>query len=213
LLEAIGGPIHVAIVPTAQADGGSDPVRAGNKGVHYFERLGASAENVLIIDQETAADQRILTPLTKANLIYIIGGNPGYLMRSLRNTPALQAISDAWNNGAAVVGSSAGAMMLCAAQLGGPNGVAEPWIAGAGFVPYVLAAVHHERTPDAWGIDLLKMLPADYSVIGIDACNLAAWRPDGVWQMFGNDSVRVYAADKSNPCRYKHDELWTLPYT
>jgi cyanophycinase-like exopeptidase len=212
LLEMIGKQVRVAIVPTAQADGGSDPVRAGNNGVRYFERLGAFAENVMITDRESAADPQLIECLTRANLIYIIGGNPGYLLQTLRNTPALQAIIDAWNNGTALVGSSAGAMMLCAAQLGPPSGVTQLWIAGIGLVPGVLAAVHHEHSPDGWGIDLLKRLPPDYSVIGIDACNLAVWQPDGKWRMFGGDSVRVYTSGENAPRRYRHGETWTLPH-
>lgn len=212
LLDAIGGPVHVAIVPTAQADGGSNPERAGNTGVRYFEQLGASAENVLITDRVRAADQQLIQRLTKANLIYILGGNPGYLLQTLRNTAVMEAITDAWHVGTTVVGSSAGAMMLCAAQLGRPSGADEPWIAGIGLVPHVLAAVHQERASDAHGSTLLQMLPPDYSVISIDACNLAAWRPDGAWQMFGNGSVRVYASGEANPRRYRHNDIWTMPY-
>lgn len=211
LLAAIGDRLHVAVVPTAQADGGSNPVRAGNNGVRYFERLGASAENVLITDRTSAADPELVARLAVANLIYLIGGNPGYLLRSLRDTPAMQAIIDAWQGGTAVVGSSAGAMSLCAAQLGGPSGAREPWIAGIGLVPRVLAAVHHERTADADGLRLLRMLPPKYAVLGIDACNLAAWHPDGTWQMFGNGSVRVYTPGAAQPQRYAHNQTWSLP--
>jgi len=210
LLAAMGGTIHIAVVPTAQADGGSNPVRAGGNGVRYFERLGASAENVLITDRASAADPQLVARLKEANLIYIIGGNPGYLLGALRDTPAMQAVIDAWHGGVAVVGSSAGAMILCAAQRGGPSGAPEPWIAGIGLVPRVLAAVHHERASDAHGMSLLQALPPEYAVLGIDACNLAAWRPDGMWQMFGDGSVRVYTPGAAHPQRYAHNQTWSL---
>lgn len=211
LLAAIGGAIHVAIVPTAQADGGSDPVRAGNNGVRYFERLGASAENVLITDRHSAADERLVARLRAANLIYLIGGNPGYLLRELRDTPAMAAIEAAWRGGATLVGSSAGAMILCAALLGRPSGSPAPWIAGLGLVPRALAAVHHERAAQGWVASLQQTLPPDYVVLGIDASNLAAWRPDGSWQMFGDGSVRVYAPGASGVQRHTHGQTWTLP--
>ena len=211
LLDAIGGMIHIAVVPTAQADGGSNPVRAGNHGVRYFERLGASAENVLIVDRASAASTQFVARLGKANLIYVIGGNPGYLLRTLRDTPAMQAISDAWQNGVAVVGSSAGAMLVCAAQLDGSHGSRSVWTRGIGFVPRVLAAAHHEGTSDAEGIRIRQLLPAEYTVLGIDACSLAVWRPDGLWQMFGNGSVRVYTPGADHSRRYVHNQTWSLP--
>ncbi len=166
---------------------------------------------MLITDRASAADPQLAARLAKANLIYLIGGNPGYLLGALRDTPAMQTIIDAWQRGVALVGSSAGAMILCAAQLGRPSGAPEPWIAGIGLVPRVLAAVHHERASDAYGMSLLQMLPPEYAVLGIDARNLAAWRPDGMWQMFGNGTVRVYTPGANHPQRYVHNQTWSLP--
>lgn len=211
LLDALShDQIHVAVVPTAQADGGSNPVRAGNNGVRYFEQLGATAENVLITDRESAADPALVERLSAAQLIYLIGGNPGYLLRTLRDTPTLAAIEAAWQSGTAVVGSSAGAMVLCAAQIGRYSGSREPWIPAFGLVPQVLAAVHHERAPVAEGFALRDTLPPGYTVIGVDACNLAAWQPDGAWQMFGSGSVRIYRPGASEPERYTHGQRFTL---
>ena len=211
LLAALGGHVRIAIVPTAQADGGSDPVRAGNNGVRYFGRLGASAENVLITDRASAADPELVARLRAADLIYLIGGNPGYLLRTLRDTPAAAALTDAWHGGTALVGSSAGAMVLCAAQLGRPSGARAPWIAGLGLVPHALAAVHHEHAADEQGQALRRSLPDGFSVIGVDACNLAAWRPDGTWQMLGGGSVRVYGPGDTAPRRFRHGATWQLP--
>lgn len=211
LLEAIGGPrIRVAIVPTAQADGGSNPVRAGNHGVRYFTGLGADATNVLITDRASAADPALIDQLRSADLIYMAGGNPGYLLRTLRDTPAEAAMRAAWQAGTTIAGSSAGAMVLCAAQIGRYSGSHEPWIAGLGFVPDALAAVHHEHASDSVGFDLLATLPDGYSVIGIDACNNAVWRPDGSWQMLGDGSVHVYRPGAQRSEQYTHGETWSL---
>lgn len=211
LLQAIGDErLHVAIVPTAQADGGSNPVRAGNNGVRYFEALGATAENVLITDRESAADHALVARFAAADLIYLIGGNPGYLLRNLRDTPAMTAITERWRAGATLAGSSAGAMILCAAQIGRFSGATEPWIAALGLVPRTLAAVHHERTADREGFALRDMLPSGFTVIGVDACNIAAWRPDGEWQMLGDGSVRVYRPGATAAERYTHGQRWTL---
>jgi putative intracellular protease/amidase len=202
--------VHVAIVPTAQADGGSNPVRAGDNGVRYFEGLGATAENVLITDRASAADPALTARLAAADLIYLIGGNPGYLLRTLRETPALETIVAAWRGGTALAGSSAGAMVLCAAQIGRYSGSSEPWIAAFGLAPRTLAAVHHERTPDSEGFALRDALPAGYTVIGVDACNIAAWQPAGDWHMFGSGGVRIYRPGATAAERYTHGQRFTL---
>src|SRR4051794_17878417 len=163
LLAALGGNVRVAILPTAQADGGSNPVRAGNHGVRYFTALGAEATNVMIVDRASAADPALIAQLEQASLIYLVGGNPGYLLRTLRDTAAWEAIVAAWNRGVALAGASAGAMVMCAAQRGAPSGSSDPRIPALGLVPQTLAAVHHERASEADTFGLLETLPQDYT--------------------------------------------------
>ena len=154
-----------------------------------------------------------MAELETANLVYLIGGNPGYLLTTLRDTLAMDTIISMWHGGTTVCGSSAGAMVLCAAQIGRFSGSHEPWIPALGLVPQTLAAVHHEHASASQGWELLQALPAGYRVIGIDACALAAWQPDGRWHMFGNGSVRVYEEGGQEPKRYAHGQSWHLPAT
>ncbi len=84
LIDAVGGTaVRVAILPTAAAYEGSAAMAAAN-GVRYFERLGARAEGVLVVNQETANDEALAAQLAMAQVIYIAGGNPGYLLSTLR---------------------------------------------------------------------------------------------------------------------------------
>ncbi len=50
--------------------------------------------------------------LRKASLIFISGGDQSRFMRIVRNTPIHQAIKDAYQNGAMVAGTSAGAAVM-----------------------------------------------------------------------------------------------------
>lgn len=200
----------VVLLPTAQADGHSDPERAGNHGARYFRNLGLESKVALIRGREDAQDTKLVAALGDADMVYINGGNPGYLYQALKDTLAWETIMHAWRNGAALVGSSAGAMILCQAMFGPPAGIREPWTPAFGLVPHTLAAVHHERAQDSVGLDTLRTLPDGYTVLGIDACNIAAWAPDGTWHMMGEGRVRAYGPSSEVPEVYTHGQMWRL---
>ena len=50
--------------------------------------------------------------LAAADLIYLSGGSPGYLVETLRGSAAWEAIQRVWQRGGTLAGSSAGAMAI-----------------------------------------------------------------------------------------------------
>ena len=54
----------------------------------------------------------VATAATDAGGVYLCGGDPGLVVELLRDTRAWGAVVDAWRNGAALGGSSAGAMAI-----------------------------------------------------------------------------------------------------
>ena len=79
-----------------------------------------------------------------AGLVYLSGGNPGYLAQTLRGTAVWEAIVAAWHAGAALAGCSAGAMALSA---GFPD-IRRPWRSGrrgARLVPACEVLPHFDR--------------------------------------------------------------------
>lgn len=92
------------------------------------ERLGVEAVPVLATDRSAADDPRIADLVTGAGLIYLSGGDPIFLVETLRDTALWVAIRRAWEGGAALAGCSAGAMALAGAvpRIGrrpGPDGM------------------------------------------------------------------------------------------
>src|SRR6476660_1577021 len=73
------------------------------------ERLGVTAVPLDVRSREDAADPAIVEQVAGAGLIYLSGGNPTLLARTLRDTPLWSAIVTAWEGGAALAGCSAGA--------------------------------------------------------------------------------------------------------
>jgi cyanophycinase len=188
LIAAAGGMgARVAILPTAAAAEGAPKMAAAN-GVRHFNRLGAQAEGVMIVDAATANDGSLAAQLAAARLIYITGGDPDYLLRSLKGSLAWQVILDTWNDGAVLAGSSAGAMALCDALWNPSASRVEP---GLGVVRPAVVIPHH-RVGSEWVERLRDALGNDYSILGIAEQTALIWDSVG-WRVAGPGGVTIYA--------------------
>ena len=81
-------------------------------GREQAERLGVEQVPVLVRDRADADSPELAALVEGAGLVYLSGGNPPYLARTLRGTRVWAAIVAAWQAGAALAGCSAGAMAL-----------------------------------------------------------------------------------------------------
>lgn len=108
-----GRPARAVFLPTAAAEEGETVVRHWlDLGTRHFERLGVEPVPLPVLSREDA-DRRDLADLVAgAGLVYLSGGNPGYLATTLRDTLVWQAIRSAWETGTALAGCSAGACAL-----------------------------------------------------------------------------------------------------
>jgi cyanophycinase len=104
---------RVVCLPTAAGLEGTESVdRWSRMGVEHFRRLGAHVEALPIIDRASADDSKWAERVESADLIYVSGGNPLYLCRTLIDTRTWAAVESAWARGAVFAGCSAGAMIL-----------------------------------------------------------------------------------------------------
>jgi len=79
------------------------------------EELSAQASNsigYLNFTAQTANNKQWLDSLSGAKLVFITGGDQSRFMKVVLNTPIYKAIHDAYNNGATVAGTSAGAAVM-----------------------------------------------------------------------------------------------------
>jgi peptidase E len=87
---------RVAILPTASYPDGEDVFqRWAAMGVAHFAGLGAEVEPVLVRDRMAAEDPGAAQALGEADLIYLSGGKPGYLLDVLRGTATGLALAAA----------------------------------------------------------------------------------------------------------------------
>jgi cyanophycinase len=188
LIEQAGGPdAPIVILPTAGgADGGEH--MAARRGTAWFQQLGGrNVQAVMVVDRQSANDPALAAKIEQAKLIYMAGGSPGFLLDALQGSAAWQACLKAWENGAVLGGSSAGAMVLTE-QMYDPNtgGV----INALGLVKAGALMPHHNSFGRRW-YDKLNKLSPDATLIGIDE-KTAMIGSGNDWRVYGKGWVTIY---------------------
>lgn len=191
-IELAGGfDAPIRILPTAAAPD-NNHIRAGNNGVRWFQSLGASnVESLSLIDKTSANDSQIAEPLRTAKLIYLLGGFTHYLGQTLLGSQAWEAALEAYQNGAVIAGSSAGAMVLCEHYFDPGRGVVER---GLNLVPNACVMPHHNNFGKNWAAKLKALLP-NMTLLGIDEYT-GMLAEGSEWTVLGGGVVTVYRGDE-----------------
>ena len=192
IMRASGGqPARTLIIPTAAVTG---PAKAANDGVVHFGGLGGDSRQLMVLDREQAEDVDFIRPVDDAEVIYFTGGSPDHLLEVLRGSRLLASILGAVERGAALAGSSAGAMVMGSymRRRGG-------WMEALGLVPGVAVLPHHEsRNPAEVSRELQAEAPPGLTFLGIDARSGCLGRPGNDaspvagWRVVGSGKVTVY---------------------
>ncbi len=201
-LELAGGlATSVCILPTAAAPDHNHQ-RAGQNGVRWFRSLGASDVSVVpVIDPASASDPALAEQLRQAGLIYLLGGFPGYLADTLRDSLCWQAAREAYERGAVLAGSSAGAMVLCQDYF---DPAKSQIASGLRLLPASCVLPHHNTFGQAWAARLARLLP-DSVLLGID--EQTGLLDDGSdtrrtsWRVYGAGAVTLYRQGQSTVYR------------
>ncbi len=188
-------------------------------GRRHFERLGVEPVALRVLDREDADRPELAALVEGAGLVYLSGGNPGYLADTLRDTLVWSAILEAWRAGSALAGCSAGACALSTvADYVGSGGSAPkpPPIPASGDVPEAFAAgesggglavvpklaviPHYDRILE-WVPDLkdryLARVGPGVTIVGIDEeTALVSASGDGLtFEVMGRQAVFVLHGD------------------
>ena len=195
-IELAGGfDAPICIIPTAAAPDNNHQ-RAGRNGTNWFRGLGATNVNVVpIIDGKSANDEQIAATVRNAKLIYMLGGFTGYLGETLKGSTSWQAAMSAYEHGAVIAGSSAGAMVMCQYYFDPGKGRV---VEGLGLVPNACVLPHHNTFGKGWASRLAMLLP-NATLIGIDEGT--GMIDDGstsenssqrTWHVYGKGVVTLY---------------------
>jgi cyanophycinase len=200
-----GRPRRAVVLPTAAAEEGPERVRYWVElGRHHYEAMGVQPVPLRVLTRDDAEDPKAAALIAGAGLIYLSGGDPGYLADTLRDTAVWAAIIAAWQGGAALAGCSAGACALTAAASRVRNGMSRPG-RGLGVVPELTVLPHFDRI-EAWVPGIVtrvrqEALPGTL-VIGIDEETALVGGPTrfvvqgkrSVWELDPDGSRRQFPA-------------------
>lgn len=200
---------RAAFLPTAAGEEGDATVDHWiDLGVQHFRRLGVEPVPVRVIDRADADAPDFARLVDGAGLVYLSGGNPGYLAEQLRGTRVWDAIVDAWRGGAALAGCSAGACALSAIAHdvrvpGRGSGL------GLGLVPHVAVIPHFDRY-ESWSPGIVERFLHDASdgvtVVGIDEETALVGGPDR-WEVQGRSTVTVLGPGGGRHVHHPGDEV------
>ncbi len=224
LLNTIGGAstAKVALLPTASGLELNGPTSWNKLGVAHFKQLGVSdIRATRIVDRDSAFDKEQLALLQGADFYYFSGGNPQHTIETLRDSPAWDIISTAYNRGAILAGCSAGAMMLSARTISIRQVMmGEPvvFVEAMAVVPNIIVFPHFDRMSGFLDQDrfqsLLHSVSELYTVVGIDEDTaLVRIQPNvtsGVaarWRVMGRQTVNLFSADGKKQVLHNGDEL------
>jgi cyanophycinase len=185
---------RVAILPTASwPDGEAVFLRWAAMGVEHFEGLGAEVEVVLVRERSDAEDAGHAQAVGEADLIYLSGGKPDYLLQTLAGSAVWAAALAAHGGGSVLAGCSAGAMVLCAqqARFRTPPHLPLGFQAGLGVVADAAVLPHYDRFPETVAAVRVARAPKGTVILGIDEDTAAIGR-DGTWLVRGAGRVTVW---------------------
>ncbi len=201
LAGGIDAPIR--IIPTAAAPDNNHQ-RAGGNGVRWFKSLGATdVVSLPLIDDTSANDTEIMSALRGAKLIYMLGGFPHYLGQTLLNSKAWDAALEAYEAGAVIAGSSAGAMVTCEFYFDPRAGKVER---GLNLLSNICVLPHHNTFGKKWAENLRALLP-DATLLGIEE-RTGMLSAGSNWQVLGAGSVALYRTGQME--EYKAGQEFTL---
>jgi cyanophycinase len=192
LLAASGGK-DVLVLPTAAAY--EHPERSVDAAVTYFRRLGGRATGLMVLRRPDAEDGANAEAVRVARFIYLSGGSVLHLRSVLKDSRLWQALEGAWQDGAVLAGSAAGAMVLGDPMVD-PRGGA--LTVGLGLVEQLAVLPH----ADTWSAEkahrTFSLAEGGLRIAAIDSHTALIRDSDGSWRVAGAGKVTVYV--DGQPC-------------
>ncbi|HEV2759014.1 MAG TPA: Type 1 glutamine amidotransferase-like domain-containing protein [Acidimicrobiales bacterium] len=186
-LLAESGADEVLVLPTAAAY--EHPERAVETAQEWFAGLGGKARGLMVLARPDAEDEANVAAIRDARFIYLSGGSPLHLRSVLKDSPAWDALFQAWQGGAVLAGSSAGAMALCDPMVD-PRGGA--FTLGLGLLAQVAIIPHHDTWSPEKAKRTITLAAKGVPVVAIDERTALIRSRDGAWTVDGVGSVVVF---------------------
>jgi cyanophycinase len=205
VLAAVAGDGPAYVLATAAAR--QRPDLAVANATRWFARFGLEVRELPATKRSDTTSTTNLELARSGRFFYLVGGDPGLVPKTLAGTPLWAAIVQAWRSGAALAGSSAGAMALGEWTLIRDRfpGDRKRWYREAlGVVPKVAVIPHFDTFGSRWVESALVARPRDDAIlVGVDERSAAIWH-EGVWRASGSGAVTVLSNGDAR--RHEHGE-------
>ena len=190
LTQAAAGGDAFVLATAAARQGAAQAVRNAQR---WFQGLGLRVEELPATKAAHVRDLENVVRARAGRFFYLVGGDPGLVPKVLRGSPLWDAIVDAWREGAALGGSSAGAMALGAWTLireRMPGDSDRRYGDALNLVPGIAVLPHFDTFGKGWVDSALERAPADTTLVGLDERTGAVWTR-GAWQALGAGNVTL----------------------
>lgn len=191
LLGMAKQPRRVVIVPTAAAF--QNPQKAAENGLRYFQSLGTIETAAMILNRSDADEPANLAQLESADVIYLTGGSPAHLLRTMLGSKAADMMREVFRGGGVIIGSSAGAMVLGEVMRGETAGAWEPAL---NLVPQIAVRPHHSPVSETDLGSLRQGLKSSVSILGIPTATACIYNGGSALKVLGANPVTVYSNDR-----------------
>jgi cyanophycinase len=206
LLRRLPSPARVVCLPTAAGTEGKERIGYWARlGVEHFTRLGAEVRSLPVVDSASADDPVHAQAIAEANFVYLSGGHPDYLYKTLKDSPAWKAILSVPEKGGLLAGCSAGAMIMAEYFFG-----TRPWrrLPGFGLLPGAVVIPHFDEIP-RWISSLVRFwVGRGLTTVGIER-NTALVVDGGRMEVLGDGGVTVW--NRSGKVRYTQGVVPSWP--
>ncbi|CAN5685200.1 hypothetical protein BH24ACT4_BH24ACT4_24660 [soil metagenome] len=184
---ASGSAEEFVVLPTGAAY--EHPQRLVGLATERFAALGLAVRGLDVLSRPDAMDGETAATVRAARFLYLAGSSPMHMRSVLKETPVWDAAVAAWHDGAILVGSSAGAMVLCDPMVD-PRGGA--FTVGLGLLANVTVVTGF----DTWSEDAVHrtraLSPPDLVIVGVAAGSALVRDPDGTWRGVGAVAPKVF---------------------
>jgi cyanophycinase len=203
LVAGAAGDGPVLVIATAAVR--QDPDAALRTAARWFAGLGVDAIELPMRGRRQAGAPGTVAAAEVGRAFYLCGGDPGLAVKLLAGTAGWDAVVSSWRRGAALAGSSAGAMALGEWTLirSGLSHARRRFAPALGIVPGLAVIPHFEEFGEGW-LPSVRTARRDAILLGLDTQTAAVWRPSLGWRAMGPGRVIVLDGDRRRD--YRSDE-------
>ncbi len=181
------GADEVLIIPTAAAY--EHPGHLVDTAIDFFGDADVRVRGLDVLSRADALDEGYAAAVRGSRCTYLVGGSAMHARSVLMHSPVWEALVAAWEDGATVAGSDAGAQILCDPMVDSRGGA---FTVGLGLVTGIAVVTERNR----WSEDALhrirELSAPDLAVIGVDETTAAVRSADGTWRAVGSGTVTAH---------------------